>query len=213
MDTSNRIRLFDEWAKRYDQSIQVGGRFPFDGYQQVLSEIGRAAEIQRGLHVLDLGIGTGNLAALFADQGCSIWGLDFSTQMLEKAREKLPQAILVQADLLADWPPGLDQRFDRIVSAYVLHEFPLSAKLQLLRRLFDRHLTKDGLVVIGDIAFPTEAVRNLAREKWVDLWDEDEFYWAADEAKEAGEKLDIQFTYKQVSSCGGVFVFKSMRSG
>ena len=66
MNREPRIRLFDEWAEHYEQSIRSDCGFPFDGYEQVLDEIVRAADAQCGMKVLDLGIGTGNVAARFA---------------------------------------------------------------------------------------------------------------------------------------------------
>jgi putative AdoMet-dependent methyltransferase len=212
MNHQHRVRLFDDWAEHYDQSIQDEGGFPFDGYEQVLDEIRRAADAQCGMEVLDLGVGTGNLAARFAALGCDIWGLDFSAEMLAKAQERLPQAILVKADLLSDWPTELDHRFDRIVSAYVLHEFDLSTKVKLLQRLSERHLAAKGRIVVGDVAFPTSGARDEARRKWADLWDEEEDYWAADEAADTCERAGLQVTYKQISSCGGVFVIEPVGS-
>jgi putative AdoMet-dependent methyltransferase len=209
----HRVWLFDDWAEHYDQSVQDDGGFPFDGYEQVLDEITRAAGAQGGMKVLDLGVGTGNLATRFAALGCDIWGIDFSAEMLAKAIEKLPQAVLVQADLLSDWPRELDYRFDRIVSAYLLHEFDLSTKVKLLRGLTERHLAVKGCIVVGDIAFPTSGARDQARRKWADLWDEEEYYWAADEVADTCERVGLQVTYKQVSSCGGVFVITPIGSG
>ncbi len=208
MDHTHRVQLFDDWAEHYDPSIQGDGTFPFDGYERVLDEILRAAGAQPGMTVLDLGIGTGNLAARFAALGCRMWGIDFSAEMLARAREKLPQALLVQAGLLDAWPEKLDRRFDRIVSAYVLHEFDLLAKMELLQRLAGQHLEAKGRIVVGDIAFSAAAVRAQARGKWADAWDHDEYYWAADEAVEAGKGAGLRVTYRQISSCGGVFVFE-----
>ena len=130
-----------------------------------------------------------------------------------KAVEKLPQAALVQADLLSDWPTELDHRFDRIVSSYVLHEFDLSTKMKLLQKLTGRHLAAKGRIVVGDIAFPTSAARDQARRKWADLWDEEEYYWAADEVADICESAGLQVTYKQISSCGGVFIVEPVGSG
>jgi putative AdoMet-dependent methyltransferase len=212
LDQQPRIQLFDDWAEDYDQLIQDNSGFPFAGYEQVLDEITRTAGVQCGMKVLDLGIGTGNLAVRFAALGCDIWGVDFSTEMLAKALEKLPQAVLVQADLSKDWPTELDHRFDRIVSAYVLHEFDLSTKVKLLQRLTERHLAAAGRIVIGDIAFPTSGARDQARKKWTRLWDEDEYYWAADEAADSCKSVGLQVTYKQISSCGGVFTIERVDS-
>ena len=130
MGQQHRIALFDGWPEQYDQFTQEDGAFPFDGYENVLDEIARVARAQSGMKNLDLGIGTWNLAAWFVGPGCAIWGIDFSAKMLAKARERPPQAILVQAGLLNAWPVELDHRFDRIVSAYVLHELDLPIKNQ-----------------------------------------------------------------------------------
>ena len=212
MNQQDRVQLFDDWAQQYDRSIQADGGFPFDGYEQVLDQVVRTARVQPGTTVLDLGIGTGNLAARFVRLGCDVWGIDFSSEMLAKAHEKLPQAVLVQAGLLNDWPVELDRRFDRIVSGYVLHEFDLATKVKLLRRLAQRHLADGGRIVIGDIAFPTSQAREQAHRQWVDLWDEEEHYWAADEAVGACKSAGLHVTYKQISSCGGVLVVEPMLS-
>jgi putative AdoMet-dependent methyltransferase len=204
----DRVQLFDHWAERYDELLQDGGRFPLEGYDQVLDEVVRIAGAQAGMKVLDLGVGTGNLAARFTALGCRMWGIDFSARMLAKAQEKLPQAVLVQADLLGAWPPAVGGRFDRIVSAYVLHEFDLSAKVGLLRRLAEQVLGEEGRIVVGDVAFPTISARELAHRRLAHLWDEEEYYWAADEAVAACEGTGLQVSYKQISSCGGVFAFE-----
>ncbi len=212
MNQDDRVRLFDEWAARYDEKMSTGRGFPFDGYELVLNEIVWLADVRSGMAVLDVGIGTGNLAMRFAELGCEVWGIDFSGKMLAKAREKLPGAMLVQADVLGDWPPEVTRRFDRIVSGYVLHEFDLAAKIKLLRRLVHSYLADGGRVVIGDIAFNTVLNRSQARGVWSDDWEDDEFYWAADEATEACENAGLQVTYGQVSSCAGVFLIQPQTS-
>lgn len=71
---------FDQWAADYDQDVVDDTSFPFDGYSQVLALIVERAEVGCGATVLDLGIGTGNLAALFARQGCRVWGMGFTAK-------------------------------------------------------------------------------------------------------------------------------------
>jgi hypothetical protein len=63
-------------------------------------------------------------------------------------------------------------------------------------------------MVIGDIAFPTIQAREEAHNRLGHLWDEEEFYWAADEAKEAFAREGLAVGYVQISACGGVFVFE-----
>jgi ubiquinone/menaquinone biosynthesis C-methylase UbiE len=80
------------------------GTFSLDGYEDVLDALVATADTTQGMKVLDLGVGTGNLAERFVRRGCTVWGVDFSASMLEKAREKLPHAHLLRGDLLGEWP-------------------------------------------------------------------------------------------------------------
>lgn len=210
MSDQDRVHLFNTWADHYDRSLQEAVDFPFDGYTQVLDTIVTLSSIQPGMRVLDIGTGSGNVAARFVAHGAAVWGTDFSPAMLVTAQTRVPQATFVQADVLGPWPDQLPQCFDRIVSAYVLHEFDLATKVTLLHRLAQDHLAAQGRMIIADIAFPTAHVRAQARQRWGDRWDEQEHYWAADEAVVACAAVGLQATYQQVSSCGGVFVMSPM---
>jgi len=53
---------FDDWAESYDTSVS-NDRFPFTGYQDVMTQMVTLAQVRPGMSVLDLGTGTGNLAA------------------------------------------------------------------------------------------------------------------------------------------------------
>ncbi len=97
MNDPDRRHLFDDWARHYDDSVRSGQGCPFDGYDRVLDRILALAAPQPGMDILELGIGTGNLAAHFAGTGVTLWGLDFSDEMLAQAREKLPGAHLARA--------------------------------------------------------------------------------------------------------------------
>ena len=212
MSQTDRAQLFDSWAENYDAAVaSAGGDFPFAGYEQVLDEVVRLADVQPPMRILDLGVGTGNLAARFLHRECTVWGLDFSAEMLAQTRAKLPQVNLIQADLLGEWPTELQLSFDRVVSAYVLHEFDLATKVNLLQRVASHYLATDGSILVADIAFPTSFARQEAARRWADAWDEDEDYWAADEASAACEWAGLRVAYKQVSSCGGVFTFTVRR--
>ena len=208
-DISNnekRLHLFERWAKDYDASLRSSEGFPFAGYEEVLARVVALACLEPGMHILDLGTGTGNLAERFARHETNVWGLDFSSDMLTQAKRKVPSATFLQADLSADWPEL--PKFERVVSAYVLHEFDMEAKLGILKRS-TRHLTADGFLVVADIAFPSADILGQAHKRWQEAWDEDEHYWIADEALAACEEVGLRGTYEQVSSGAGVFVFQS----
>lgn len=210
MSEQDQVQLFDRWAAHYDEQVQAATDV-FRGYGEVLDQVVRAAQAGPGMRVLELGIGTGNLAQRFLALGCEVWGLDFSSAMLAVARAKVPQARITQVDLMAQpWPGELDRRFDRIVSTYVLHAFDLPTKVRLLGRLARDHLEVGGRIVVGDIAFPS--MRAL-REAGADHWDEDEFYWAADETIAACRRARLHASYEQVSICGGVFAIEPTPAG
>jgi putative AdoMet-dependent methyltransferase len=207
------MTLFDNWTDGYEQMLATSAHeFPFDGYEEILDEVVRLTAVKPGQRLLDLGTGVGKLAARFAGCDCDVWAVDSAAGMLAQARTRPANARVrfVQADLLAQWPGELDQAFDRIVSAYVLHKFDPARKLRLIQRLAWRHLEPDGRIVIADIAFATAAARAKAQKKWTDLWDEDEHYWAADEAVAALGQANLKASYRQVSSCGGIFVVEGM---
>jgi putative AdoMet-dependent methyltransferase len=205
MHSNDSIDLFDRWADNYDASVHADEGFPFAGYEAVLNTIARVAAPQAGVALLDLGTGTGNLLQHFADTGAELWGLDFSERMLSIAREKLPEAHFIQADLTASDLPPLPVPFARIVSAYVWHGFDLKTKVALIQRLTGRWLAPDGFFVIGDISFPSATERGRARRRWHDAWDPSEHYWAADEAARAFTHAGFTIDYQQISICGGVY--------
>jgi SAM-dependent methyltransferase len=71
--------LFNAWAANYDQLLDAGtASISFEGYEDVLAETIVLAQVVPGMCVLDLGTGTGNLAARFVSAGCEVWGMDFS---------------------------------------------------------------------------------------------------------------------------------------
>ena len=194
---------FDGWADHYDRSVNTQD-FPFTGYEAVLDKVIELTNAQPGMRVLDLGTGTGNLAVHFDALGCEVWGTDFSPAMLERARLKLPNAHLFQADLRGIWPPELNQCFDHIVSAYVFHHFEFTLKIQLINKLVDEYIMPDGRLLLADIAFENQAALETVRRAAGDEW-EDEFYWLADETVPALTRANLHAEFFKVSSCGGIF--------
>jgi ubiquinone/menaquinone biosynthesis C-methylase UbiE len=73
-----------------------------------------------GRHVLDAGCGTGRTSAHLADAGAEVVGFDASPEMLHRARERVPTASFLLADL-AEPLPFDDQSFDVIVASLVIH--------------------------------------------------------------------------------------------
>ena len=201
---------FDPWAGTYDNDVAALNKFPFDGYDQVLETVVKLAVPVRGMSVLDIGTGTGNLAFRFAKRGCELWCTDFSESMLEKAREKLPEARFVRHDLRADWPAELDRHFDRIVSAYVFHHFDLGGKVNLCKELVARRLAPGGRLIIADLSFQNQKEMDAFAVAVGDLW-EVEPYWLVEESLPALENAELKVNYVKVSACAGVYDIYVMR--
>lgn len=194
---------FDLWADGYDKTVGISdddGTYPFAGYKQLLNEIYNRILSAGGNTVLDIGFGTGTLTARLYDQGCRIFGQDFSHRMIALAQEKMPDARLYAGDFshgLAS--PLTEQTYDAIVATYSLHHLTDEQKIPFLRSLLPL-LKEGGCIYIGDVAFETRAALDECRIATGDGWDEDEYYFVCDELKQNFPQL----TFKQTSFCAGM---------
>ncbi|MBW5446886.1 methyltransferase domain-containing protein [Cohnella sp. CFH 77786] len=73
---------------------------------------------QAGERILDFGCGTGDLAAVIAESGAAVAGVDISPEMIERARNKYPRLEFHCADG-TNWLP--DDRYDAVFSNAALH--------------------------------------------------------------------------------------------
>jgi putative AdoMet-dependent methyltransferase len=124
--------------------------------------------------------------------------------MVRLAQHKLPAAHVAVADVRAELPAEFRQRYDRIVSGYTFHHFPLEEKVGLVRRLMHASLLPGGRLVIGDLAFASAAAEAAYAAELGDAW-EQEYFWRADEALTAFGLSGLTVTFTQVSPCAGVF--------
>jgi trans-aconitate methyltransferase len=87
-----------------------------------------------GARVLDLGCGAGVPAASrLVKAGCQVTGVDFSGVQIERARELVPDATFVEADMATWTCPAAS--FDAIVTLYALIHVPLADQRRLIPRL------------------------------------------------------------------------------
>jgi len=202
---------FNLWADGYDQTVQLSeesNQYPFAGYKEVLNTIFNEVMHIPKSTVLDIGFGTGVLTAKLYDNGHMINGFDFSSKMIEIAKEKMPDANLMEWDLSKGLPTALlHQKYDAIISTYALHHFTDEMKVQYMKELL-QHLTPEGKIFIGDIAFNTRADLEKCRKESIGYWDEDEFYFVQDEMSSLLKGV-CQLEFYPISHCGGVFVLSN----
>ena len=193
---------FDLWADGYDQSVGRSDEadcYPFAGYKKLLNEIFNRVLSRGYAEVLDLGFGTAALTARLYERGLTVWGQDFSRQMLESAQAKMPGAKL----FLKDFSQGLAEelkgrRFDAVISTYALHHLSDPGKVGLLRELLGL-LNPGGSILIGDVAFATRAELEACKASSPD-WDEAEFYFVYEEFAPHFPNS----TFTPMSSCAGL---------
>jgi len=207
-------RVFDAWSGGYDEEVRLAdgnNEYPFAGYSQIMSGIYDAVMAKYPAKVLDIGIGTGMLAAKLYEQGNIVTGLDFSPDMLAIARSKMPDAVLYQYDFSQGLPPGLTgEKFDCIISTYALHHLPDELKITFIKSLLP-FLSDNGVILIGDIGFPTRTEFLACKSQNEDDWDEDEYYFVFPELAESLEGV-FAVAYKQVSHCGGMMELRAGKS-
>ena len=194
---------FDLWANGYDKTVGISDEensYPFAGYKKILGLIFQSIMETPHADVLDIGFGTGTLTAKLYEHGCTVYGQDFSSRMIELASAKMPGAHLYSGDFSKGLvKPLADRRYDYIVATYSLHHLTDLQKVTFLSELRGR-LKENGKILIGDVAFETREELNQCRKQAGNEWDEDEIYFVFDELKKNFPSL----SFAQVSPCAGI---------
>jgi putative AdoMet-dependent methyltransferase len=196
---------FDLWADGYESDVAMtddNGSYPFAGYRRLMNAIYGKVMLKSRAKVLDIGIGTGVLAARLYAAGHDITGVDFSGEMLGICRAKMPGARLIRHDFSLGLPPEiLSESYDFIIGTYSLHHLSDQAKIPFMRVLAGL-LKPGGVILVGDVMFADRTRLDECREKSSGEFDDDEFYFVADELKTAlGAGFNVKF--EAFSHCSG----------
>ena len=142
--------MFDRIAPVYD----VMNRVMTVGLDRRWRGIAARSVVQPGARVLDACCGTGDLALAAEREGGVVTGLDFSAEMLSRARRKSTTIDWVEGDMLA--LPFADGSFDVVTVGFgVRNVSDLRAGLEELRRV----LRPGGRLAILEITQPRGALR------------------------------------------------------
>jgi ubiquinone/menaquinone biosynthesis C-methylase UbiE len=105
---------------------------------QIINLIGKEGSI------LDLGCGTGKpMMGYLLSQGMQVMGADASFRMLEIAKENLPSATFIQADMRE---LSLDTKYDAIIAWHSFFHLPIEDQPSMFG-IFQRHLNPNGIVL------------------------------------------------------------------
>jgi demethylmenaquinone methyltransferase/2-methoxy-6-polyprenyl-1,4-benzoquinol methylase len=142
--------MFDRIAPVYDTMNRVMTA----GLDQRWRRETVRAVVQPGDRVLDGACGTGDLAIIAAKHGAKVTGLDFSEQMLVRARRKAPDIEWLRGDLLE--LPFPDDSFDAATVGFGIRNVDdLQRGIDELRRV----LRPGGRLAILEITRPRGPLR------------------------------------------------------
>lgn len=156
------MKILESKSERYDHGLQILSRGRIAEVYQKIAD----AVAGRGVKILDIGCGTGNLSILCAEKGSLVTGIDINSGMLEVAQEKVRKAGLSnQVKLLELGVAEIEQKIpresiDSCVSCLTFSELSENEIKYTLSMVFSV-LRPGGVLMIADEAFPRSAFRGF----------------------------------------------------
>lgn len=114
--------IWETLGKWWDASVEDGDHFH---RAFVFPTIEKFLDLKGGEYVLDAGCGNGALSRLMTRKGAEVLGVDFSTSLLQQARQRSPEIRYIEMSLTNEHDLqtlAQDKKFDRIVCSMVLHD-------------------------------------------------------------------------------------------
>ena len=154
------MKILEHRPPSYDRQIDKVSRGRVRAIKQAV-----ATEISPGTHVLEIGCGTGELAAVLASRGATVEGFDLSPAMVKMALERIEALNL--RDRLSVRHMGVDGmdalpalNYTAVVSTLVFSELTDGERRFALEHAF-RVLKPGGRLVIADEVFPRTKGRRI----------------------------------------------------
>jgi len=197
----------DRFAKYQHTGWKIPGIYEYDQKIRIHAVLGSLQKLRIPVgpdtHLLDIGCGTGDLAAALVARGASVVGYDISSGAIESARARMPE----DADVVFDCVNLVDAEvehgpFDVITSITVLQHIMDDQALDVLIKRLSGALKPGGTVLILETVLPDDAAgrdadhytRPRTRSEWLQAFER------------AGLRLELERSYPQnaVSTLGRV---------
>ncbi|RID85221.1 class I SAM-dependent methyltransferase [Peribacillus asahii] len=152
------VELFEEWSEYYDDTVSGYDkeyRDVFHGYEQILKEVVNRSQG----HVLEFGVGTGNLTICLLKAGLSVTGVEPSASMRRKAVEKLHGQIPILDGDFLEFPTH--RQIDTFVSTYAFHHLTDEEKEKAIVN-YGKLLHRGGKIVFADTMYESKEAHQAA---------------------------------------------------
>jgi SAM-dependent methyltransferase len=156
----NTSYSFDRAADFYDATRA----YPPGAAEKITQSILDLTGATAGTRIFEVGIGTGRISAPLIAHGLNVTGLDLSTEMMGKLRDKLsPGTLLRLVRGEASAPPFPDATFDVGLAVHVFH---LIAQWRQAIGELKRVLRTGGMVLHCARTRESQSGRSILRDKW-----------------------------------------------
>jgi len=160
-DQVNKI-LWNVYGNVYDGLLQF---YPYVTLQNKVAEV---TQVEKDMHVLDLGCGSGNQSMLLYENCHKITAVDNATSMLKQFKKKIKKNSIQNIDIhqsdSLEFMKNNQETFDRIVLVNVL--YTVEKRKELIVELL-RSLKPNGVLVItnSDTGGNNSLIQEHARER------------------------------------------------
>ena len=134
---------YNAWAQQYDTNINKTRDLEAIALRETLAPLGITT-------CLEIGCGTGKNAVWLAGRVASLTSVDFSEEMLQKAKEKVtaPHVKFVQADINNDWHFAETAAYDLVSFSLVLEHI---SDIDAVFKKTAEALKPGGYVYVGEL--------------------------------------------------------------
>lgn len=212
----NFNKLFDEWAKSYDETVYgTNNEYVevFENYENILKYISDEISDKNGL-IVEIGVGTGNLTKLLYEKNSNIIGIEPSKEMRKIAKQKLQNVDILDGHFLSI---PIDKKIDAIVTSYAFHHLTYDEKKKALEYL-DSKLNNNGKIVIADTMFESieykeKLLKYVESNKCFNLLNDlkTEYYELLDDICILFKELNYSYSLKKMNKY--VWIISAIKGG